>query len=173
MKKILAFTALIVTIVFAACSKDEGVADNPTTLTLAKKWFVRTSSGTGAPSAYTLFSTRAHYVTVPADAFGNEQQVLRTDTLTLDDHNMLRPTLRANARIVASARTFGAGTYKNWNDTTNAFILKEGKIIRNGGKSRSGTAVDSIYLRYAFQNAPAVEYTLNGHARTGLLKDEY
>jgi hypothetical protein len=51
-------------------------------------------------------------------------------------------------------------------------ILKEGRIIRNGGRSKSGRTVDSIYLKYAFKSAPSTDYILKGHERTGFIEDE-
>ena len=172
MKKLLFLSLATISLGIFSCTKDEGTADTPNTVNLAKHWFVRVQ-GPSTTSAYSLFSTRTTYITEEIDTFGTQQQRMLADTITLDDHNLLVPTLRSNVRITVASRTFGAGTYKNWNDTLNKFILKEGKIIRLGGKSRSGKTVDSIYLKYSFENAPTVEYTLTGHERTGLLADEY
>ncbi len=172
MKKLLFILLAAAGFAIISCSKDEGVTDNPNTLTLAKHWFVRIQ-GPATTSAYTTFSTRTTYYTSVIDTFGTQQQRRLLDTITLDDNNMIRPTFRYHAKINVTTRTFGEGTYKNWNDVTNSIILKEGKMVRLGGRSRSGTAVDSIYIRYAYQSAPAVDYVLTGHERTGLLADEY
>jgi len=172
MKKFLFIALAAVTIALVACSKDEGIPDNPTTLTLAKHWFVRVQ-GPVTTSDYSLFSTRTTYFTSTIDTNGTQQQRRLTDTITLDDHNLLTPTLRSHVRINVATRTFGEGVYKNWNNTGNSIVIKEGKMVRLGGRSRSGTTVDSIYIRYAFQSAPAVDYVLKGHERTGLLADEY
>lgn len=162
--------ALAVTIV--ACTKDNGTTEIVNTTTLSKHWFVRVQ-GPSSTSNYTLFSTRSLNIVEVVDTFGTQQSRLLTDTMTLDDHNFLNPTLRANVRIDAPSRTFGAGQYKNWNNTSDSLIVKEGKMIKSGGRSRSGNVVDSIYIRYAFKSAPTVEYQLKGHERTGLLADEY
>lgn len=172
MKKLLLFALAAAPFVIVSCTKDEGVNDTPTTINLAKHWFVRVQ-GPSSTSNYSLFSTRTTYLTETIDTFGTQFQRILKDTITLDDHNLLTPSFRSNVRITVASRTFGDGTYKNWNDTTNKFILKEGKIIKLGGKSKTGKAVDSIYLRYAFQAAPATEYILTGHERTGLIEDEY
>lgn len=172
MKKFLFIALAAASIAIISCSKDEGIPDNPNTLTLAKHWFVRVQ-GPVTTSDYSLFSTRTTYYTSVIDTFDTQQQRRLLDTLTLDDHNLLTPTLRSHVKINVATRTFGEGVYKNWNNVTSSLILKEGKMVRLGGRSRSGTAVDSIYLRYAFQSAPTVEYVLTGHERTGFLADEY
>lgn len=160
----------IASIIMLGCSKDEGAVDNPSTVNLAKHWFVRVQ-GPVTTSNYSLFSTRTTYST-KSDASGGQTETLLTDTITLDDHNLLNPTWRANIRIDAPSRTFGAGEYKNWHGADNV-VVKEGKMFRNGGKSRSGRVVDSIYLIYAFKSAPTVNYTLKGHARSGYVADDY
>jgi hypothetical protein len=172
MKKLLLVTLAAAGFAIISCSKDEGIPDNPSTLTLAKQWFVRVQ-GPATTSAYTTFSTRTTYYTSTIDTNGTQQQRRLLDTITLDDNNMITPTFRFHAKINVATRTFGEGTYKNWNNVTNSIILKEGKMVRLGGRSRSGTTVDSIYIRYAYQSAPTVEYILTGHERTGLLADEY
>jgi hypothetical protein len=172
MKKFLFIALAAATTAMIACSKDEGIPDNPTTLTLAKHWFVRVQ-GPATTSAYSLFSTRTTYYTSTIDTNGTQLTRRLTDTITLDDHNLLSPTLRSHVKINVATRIFGEGVYKNWNDVANPLIIKEGKMVRLGGRSRSGATVDSIYIRYAFQSAPALEYILTGHERTGFLADEY
>jgi hypothetical protein len=159
-----------VTVAFASCTKEETV-DNVDVLTLNKHWFVRVQGPT-TTSNYSLFSTRALAIVEVIDTFGTQQQRLLKDTMTIDDHNLITPSIRANIKVDITALTFGAGQYKNWN-STDSVIVKEGKIVRNGGKSKTGNAVDSIYIKYAFKSAPATDYLLKGHARTGLQQDEY
>jgi hypothetical protein len=171
MKQLLLAILATTSIAMSSCSKDEGIADNPTTITLAKHWFVRVQ-GPATTSNYSLFSTRTLTLVEVVDSFGSQRERVLTDTIGLDDHNQLSPTFRSNVRINVTARTFGEGQYRNWQSTDN-FILKEGKMIRNGGRSRTGNTVDSIYIRYAFTSAPGVDYILKGHERTGLIADEY
>jgi hypothetical protein len=169
MKKLLLAILATASIAMISCSKDEGIEDNPNTITLAKHWFVQVQ---GSTTGYSLFSTRTTTLVEVVDSFGSQRERVLTDTITLDDHNQLLPTFRSNVRINVTARTFGEGQYRNWQSADN-FILKEGKMIRNGGRSRSGNTVDSIYIRYAFASAPTTEYILRGHERTGLIEDEY
>jgi hypothetical protein len=172
MKKLLLLALAVIPFAIISCTKDGGINEDPTTVNLAKHWFVRVQ-GPVTTSNYSLFSTRTTFITEVTDTFGTQTQRMLKDTITLDDHNLLTPSLRSNVRITVSSRTFGEGTYKNWNDTSNKFILKEGKIIRLGGKSKTGRTVDSLYIKYAFESAPGTEYILTGHERTGLQEDEY
>ncbi len=171
MKQLFLLALAVAPFVLISCSKDEGAADDPNTINLAKHWFVRVQ-GPASTSGYSLFSTRTTILTETIDTFGTQRQRLLADTITLDDHNLLSPGLRSHVRINVQARSFGEGLYRNW-QTADSLILKEGRIIRMGGRSRSGRTVDSIHLKYAFKSAPGAEYVLNGHERTGLLEDEY
>lgn len=49
----------------------------------------------------------------------------------------------------------------------------EGKVIPDGGRSKSGNTVDSIYLRLEFSDDAGTVYELKGHQRTGFFEDEY
>ncbi len=172
MKRTLLIFLAVASVVIISCSKDEGLTDTPTTINLAKSWFVRVQ-GPATTSNYSLFSTRTLTIVSVVDTLGNQQGRVLTDTITLDDHNQFSPTLRANVRLDASSRTFGAGQYKNWNNTADSVILKEGKIFKDAARSKSGNVVDSIYIKYAFKSAPGIDYLLKGHERTGLVGDEY
>jgi hypothetical protein len=49
----------------------------------------------------------------------------------------------------------------------------EGKVIPGGGITKSGNAVDSIYLKVSFTDDPGTTYEIRGHQRTGFFEDEY
>jgi hypothetical protein len=49
----------------------------------------------------------------------------------------------------------------------------EGKIIPLGGRGKSGTIVDSIYLKVEFTDDPGTIYEIRGHQRSGFFEDEY
>ncbi len=168
MKKVLLLIVVTASLVLFACSKDPFVAEQNTT-NLSKTWFVKNQ---GSATNYSLFSTRP----VTGRTFDSLDRVTSyyqmKDTLQADDHNQLNPTFRANFRIDLTTLNFGAGQYKNWN-AADSVILKEGKIVIGGGRSKSGNTVDSIYFRLALKSAPNTDYIFSGHSRTGLLADEY
>jgi len=164
MKRFLFLMIVAASVVLYSCSKDEVIVQQTTT-TLAKHWFVR-MQGPVSTSNYSLFSTRTHNL---VDSVTTK---ISTDTLSLDDHNLLSPTFRSNVKIDVNALSFKAAQYRNWH-SSDSLIVKEGKIFINGGRSRTGNTVDSIYLKVAFRSAPATDYIIKGHGRTGLLADEY
>ena len=49
----------------------------------------------------------------------------------------------------------------------------EGKIIADGGVSKTGVVVDSIYIKATFSDDPGTEYEITGHRRTGFVEDDY
>lgn len=52
--------------------------------------------------------------------------------------------------------------------------ITEGKVIKNGGVSRGGHVVDSIYFRVHFSyDVDGYDIIHSGHKRTGFLEDEY
>jgi hypothetical protein len=51
--------------------------------------------------------------------------------------------------------------------------IVEGKVIPNGGHSKTGVVVDSIYLKAQFSDDPGNTWEFKGHQRTGFFEDEY
>ncbi len=52
-------------------------------------------------------------------------------------------------------------------------ILRNGKVLEGAGKTKSGNAVDSIYVEAEFSDDPGTKYVISGHQRTGFFEDEY
>ncbi len=77
------------------------------------------------------------------------------------------------------------GTFASEGDVENIIVvpgqgpqgsvtITEGKIIKDGGISRGGHVVDSIYFRVHFSyDPPGYDIIHSGHKRTGFLEDEY
>jgi hypothetical protein len=61
------------------------------------------------------------------------------------------------------------------NELTSGRTVKvyEGKVVPKGGQSKSGVAVDSIFLKLEFSNDPGKVYEIRGHQRTGFFEDEF
>lgn len=51
--------------------------------------------------------------------------------------------------------------------------ITNGKVIEDGGTSKSGVVVDSIYFEIEFEDDPGRIYQCSGHRRTGFLEDEF
>lgn len=50
--------------------------------------------------------------------------------------------------------------------------ITDGKIIPNGGHSKTGNITDSIYMKVKFEDDPTT-FTIEGHARTRFAEDDY
>jgi hypothetical protein len=51
--------------------------------------------------------------------------------------------------------------------------VTEGKVLLGVGRSKSGNATDSIYMKVEFSDDPGTIYEVKGHARTKFIEDEY
>ena len=52
-------------------------------------------------------------------------------------------------------------------------LVKEGKVIKDGGRSKTGVKTDSIYMVVEFSDDLGTDYEISGHMRTGFVEDEY
>lgn len=66
-----------------------------------------------------------------------------------------------------------AGTNLTNTSSTNKIIIKNGKIVEDGGLSTSGVVTDSITFEIEFSNEPGVVYKAVGTRKTGFLEDEH
>ena len=51
--------------------------------------------------------------------------------------------------------------------------ITDGKVLPGLGHSKSGNVTDSIYMKVEFEDDPGNIYTIEGHARTRFVEDEY
>jgi len=51
--------------------------------------------------------------------------------------------------------------------------ITDGKVLPGAGHSKSGNVTDSIYMKVEFEDDPGTIYTIEGHARTKFVEDEY
>lgn len=81
--------------------------------------------------------------------------------------------LKGKLNVNTTNLTFDVSKEANLNDPGSTFTITEGKIIKNGGKSKTGVVVDSIYFKAEFSYEPGVIYIHSGHKRTGFEEDNY
>jgi hypothetical protein len=102
-----------------------------------------------------------------------------SDSLWVDD---LKHGYGFKTKVAAD---FGAGTFGRA-DATNLYFnpaspasfpatvsLRGGKVLLQGGRSKTGNATDSIFVEVEFSDDPGTKYVLSGHARTAFAEDEY
>ena len=51
--------------------------------------------------------------------------------------------------------------------------VTKGQVIPDGGRSKTGVQVDSIYFEVEFADDPGIIYEISGHGRTGFGDDDY
>lgn len=89
----------------------------------------------------------------------------------IDDLNNLK-TFKCKAKIDVSALTFST---QNANNAYSAITvnISNGKVLKNGGLSKTGNVVDSIYMEVEFSDAPGIKNKIAGVARTRWDEDDY
>lgn len=156
MKKIFLFMIAIVTL--GSCQKDFEV-EYTETYQMAREWYVRPYDGANTVDIYRKVVT-----------FNSAEN--SSSLLWIDATKMPLPNpFKVKAGIDYSAKTFKAGDYTDilaGNDIT----IIEGKVLLDGGMSKTGVKTDSLYIKFKYKG-DAKEYVIGGHARTGFLEDEY
>ena len=144
--------------IVSACTKDPAIEHTPTEK-MAGEWFVELFEGGQAVTDY-------HKVLTYNTSNVNSGQIW------FEDHDIW--DFKAKLDVDGAALTF-----KSMNaaaDVFNAGVTMkvfEGKILPKAAKSKSGNAVDSIYLKVEFSDDPGTVYEYKGHMRTGFFEDEY
>lgn len=77
----------------------------------------------------------------------------------------------AKSGIDVSAKTFNGSDLES--RTGGTVSITNGKVIIDGGKSKTGVTADSIYFEFTTSGAAGTTYTCQGIRRTGFLEDEW
>lgn len=160
MKKLL-YIIVPLAVLFTACQKDEEIGGTAVEV-MAGDWFVNYSDDNGQSysDGYYLLST---YNT--ADNSSTE--------MWIDDHGLFGP-FKGRVNVNLSNMTFNTADSVDNEYMVSRFMIKEGKIIKNGTRGPgSGTPTDSIFLQIEFGNEPGVPYHLSGYRKTGFVEDEH
>ena len=154
-------SAAALLILLASCAKEKPDIENTSTYQMAGEFFVQTYVG---PDLAVDFSKIITYNT--SDQNSNQVWV--------DD---LENIWGFKSKVDVD---YSGLSFKPTNASPNLYItgetvsVLEGRIIPNGGHSKTGVIVDSIYLKIKFSDDPDdLTYELKGHGRTGFFEDEY
>jgi hypothetical protein len=179
MKKVNILIILAVVLGFSACQKKPDIGGT-TTQKFANEWWVELydPSGTAVTPVEHIktYNTAANDNTFWIDDF----PVISTSGGPHWTGNIWAFKFKANADLnnltfsanqAASDLSGKSGTtqvdYKIKVNVTN------GKIIENGGHSKTNVVVDSIFMNIEFSDDPGTIYSIRGHGRTGFFEDEY
>jgi len=161
MKRIFVIVAGLAMVTFLSCSKKPDTGGTATQ-SMANEWWAELVLPSG--SNYYGAGAFGHIYTYNSSANTNE--------IWIEDPNQLW-----NFKIKAAADV-NAGTFSANNVTSvvSGYNIKvtvtEGKIIPNGGHSKTGNITDSIYMKVKFEDDPTT-FTIRGHARTRFSEDDY
>ncbi len=145
-------------IILAACKKNLPDPGSTSAEKMANEWWVTLKQG-GAD----LIGTHVKIATYNTSA--------NADSIWIDDFlNTWQFKVKAKANYNDLTFTTSKAANEYYAITVN---LTKGKIFLNGGKSKSGNAVDSIYMEAEFSDDPGTIYTISGHARTRFSEDDY
>ena len=149
----------VLTVLVSACSKKPDI-ENTSTYKMSNEWFVQTY----ADGALALDFTKILTYNTADPASGK---------IWLDDQEQIWP-FKSKIDVDYPTLTFKpVASAENLYETGESINVIEGKIIPNGGHSKTGVAVDSIYLKIEFSDDPGTTYEFKGHGRTGFFEDEY
>lgn len=163
MKRLSIIAITITIIVFSACQKKPDVGGT-STQKLANEWWVQLFDPGGALVYPTTYYGHIATYNTSGDT-GNQ--------LWVDDQGEIWDfKVKANAN--PSNLTFDVKNAVSVIDNYHIKVtITDGKIIENGGKSKTGVLTDSIYMKVEFEDDPGTIYTIRGHARTRFAEDDY
>ena len=152
---------VLITVAYSACTKKPDI-ENTSTVKMAGEFWVQTFEDGNLVNALGFKKVMTYNTSDP-----NSGQVW------FDDIKHIWP-VKAKLDVDYPNLSFKAKTgIANTYLTGKTMDVVEGKIIPNGGHSKSGVVVDSFYLKAKFSDDPGPVYEFKGHARTGFFEDEY
>lgn len=161
MKQIKFMFILFALVAFTSSCQEEYEPDMVPGHELAGEWYVTYTVG-GVDIYNFGYSTMMTYNTAAADG----KQIWVTDLGHFWDYE-------AKVNANPEGGTFGQPDSLQNQAYDIKMIVKDGKVIPEGGKSKTGVVVDSISFVVEFADDPGTEYVCSGHRRTGFEEDDY
>ena len=163
MNRIFRISAVII-LFSMSCTKKLEDPGATATVAMSNEWWVTLKIGTDdLLGTHVLFGT-----------YNTSQNV--ADSLWLDDLNSIGNGIDFKSKVKADPKnmTFSSDSTQN-EYFDNRIHVANGKIIPNGGISKSGLVTDSIYMEVTFGNDPdpADIFIISGTARTRWAQDDY
>ena len=165
-------TFFCLSVLLLSCDQDDPNVKHTNTEALAGEWFVTyTLDGADEGGGYSTIITSN-------TAANTASEILVTDYVDPNDTEGHFWSYKVKANADVNAKTFSAS-----NAVSSAIVddepypikinITNGKVIRNGGFSKTGVVVDSIYFEIEFEDDPGNTYIASGHKRTGFTEDEF
>jgi hypothetical protein len=157
MKKFIQVTTFL-SVLLVACSKNLPEVGGTSAEKVANEWWVTLKMGNDD-----LLGTHVKLVTYNTSA--------DNDSMWIDDLGNIWQ-FKCKAKVDYPNLTFLANDAPNdyYDITVN---IANGKVIQNGGVSKTGNVTDSIYFETKFSDDPDNTYIISGTARTRYAEDDY
>lgn len=156
--------AAIILVSLGSCKKKLDDPGGTAAQKVAGEWFVTLTSG-GAD----VFSL-GHFKMSTYNTSANNNQIWVDD---LGNGYVFKVKSTVDNNNLTFSATNAPSEYANPPSAPESVTIKNGKVIPNGGHSKSGNVVDSIYMEAIFSDDPTTTYVMSGHFRTGFFEDEY
>jgi hypothetical protein len=160
MNRIFKISGIIILLFSISCTRKLEAPGATNTVAMSNEWWVTLSlNGKDLIGNPVLFST-----------YNTSQNV--SDSLWLDD---LNNGYQFKVKVLADPKTETFSVDSAQNETYDIRVhIANGKIIPNGGKSKSTKSiVDSIYMEASFGDDPGDTYIISGVARSRWAQDDY
>jgi hypothetical protein len=141
-----------------ACSKKPDI-ENTSTVRMSGEWYTRYFQDNDPITEFHLISTYNTSDPNSGMVWVDDESVWPFKAkFAIDYNNLAFSALNSTANTAINGETIK---------------VYEGKVIPGAGRSKTGVAVDSIYLRVEFSDDPGNIYEIRGHQRTGFFEDDY
>lgn len=130
---------------------------------MINEWWVTLKIGTTD-----LIGTHIHFATYNTTE--------NNDSLWLDDLTNgygMKCKVKRDIENLSFLTSSSHDEYEDANGNDVNVSITNGKIIYNGGISKTGIITDSIYMEAVFTDDPSTTYIISGTARTRWLEDDY
>jgi hypothetical protein len=159
MNRIFGLTGVLILLFSLSCTKKLEDPGATSTVAMSNEWWVTLKIGTND-----LIGTHVKFAT-----YNTSTNV--ADSLWLDD---LMNGYQFKCKVLTNPKngTFAVDSSQNLYYDIRVHITN-GKIIPNGGLSKTGIVCDSIYMEANFGDDPVNTYIISGTARTRWAGDDY
>jgi Lipid-binding putative hydrolase len=149
----------VIGVLFFSCTKKLENPGATNTVTMSNEWWVTLKLGTDD-----LLGTHVLFAT-----YNTSKNV--SDSLWLDD---LGNGYQFKCKVLANPKSLTFNTDSSQNEYYDVRVhITNGKIIPNGGFSKTGLVTDSIYMEASFGDDPGDMFIISGTARTRWANDDY
>ncbi|WP_439879665.1 lipid-binding protein [Pontibacter sp. MBLB2868] len=149
----------------SACEKDAPEVKYTATYPVSGEWWVTYKVETD-PGVFEDVEKAGYTPLLTYNTAAN-----KSDAIWVDDQGNFRD-FKIKSGLDVASRSFSVKDAINTASDNNVSIT-EGKVIKDGGVSKTKIKTDSIYFKAEFSDEPGTIYHVSGHRRTGFPEDQY